>query len=532
MDQEAAPVSSRPLGGQAAEPVAPRSFGDAGVAAGAFVVTVGAWWSPPVPLAVASSAVALALALRRPVLVVLAAGLLASALGHRGWAGTAPVPAGPWSGEATLMTDPEPLASGVRAIVEVDGARVEAAAFGAAARRLAPRLAGERVQIEGRLRPPQPDWAARLAVRHVRGRLAVEEVGAWRRGTVPSTVANSLRRLLERGAASLPAEQRSLLSGLVLGDDRYQSKEMKDAFAAAGLTHLLAVSGQNVAFVLLAVSPLLRRVRIRARLLGTVAVLAFFALLTRFEPSVLRATTMAGAAALASTVGRPTSRLRALALALSGLLLVDPLLAHSLGFQLSVAATAGIVLLGPRIAALIPGPRWVALPLSVTLAAQLATAPLIVATFGPVPLASVPANLLAAPAAGAVMTYGLAVGTVAGLCPPVVAGLLHLPTGLMLWWVAAVARRAAALPLPTLGWRGISGAVGLGLVAEGARRRRARAAATVTVVAGTRSAPSAADGLDPVAGSGPPAAPPAARPPSAAPSSARPPSAAPSSRRR
>lgn len=449
------------------------ALSDLAVASVALAAFAGAWWSPAVPLAVAIAAGVLALLVRRTLAVVLAAGLLAAALGHRAWAATAPVPAQSWSGEARLVTDAEPFAGrGVRAIVEVDGTRVEASAFGGAARRLAPRLAGERVELEGRLKGPPPRLARWFASRHVLGRLDVDDVGAWREGALPWTAANAYRRLLQRGAASLPPEEAALLAGLVLGDDRHQSEELQTAFRDAGLTHLLAVSGQNVAFVLLAASPLLGRLRIRTRFVATVAVLAFFAVLTRFEPSVLRATTMAGTAALATSIGRPASGLRVLALATSALVLVDPLLAHSLGFQLSVLASAGIMLLTTRIAAALPGPTWLGTPLAVTVAAQLATAPLLLGIFGPVPLAGLPANLLAGPASGAVMTYGLVGGTVAGLCPAPVAALVHVPTRLLLWWVAGTARWSASLPLPALGWRGLAVAVAVGGAATVALRRR------------------------------------------------------------
>ena len=73
--------------------------------------------------------------------------------------------------------------------------------------------------------------------------------------------------------------------------------------------------------------------------------IAFFALITRFEPSVLRASAMAAVAVTATTLGRDSSSLRLLALAVGGLVLVDPFLVHSVGFQLSVAACVGIVLL-------------------------------------------------------------------------------------------------------------------------------------------------------------------------------------------
>jgi len=267
----------------------------------------------------------------------------------------------------------------------------------------------------------------------------------------------------------------------VLGDDRDQPPELDQAFKRAGLTHLLAVSGQNVAFVLAVAGPLLRRLRLRPRLVASLVVLGFFALVTRFEPSVLRAVAMASAGAVAATAGRPATSLRLLALAVVALVLGDPLLVHQIGFQLSVLATAGIVLLAGPLARRLPGPGWLSLPISVTVAAQVATAPLIAAYFGGVPLAAVPANLLAGPVAGAAMVYGMVGGVVAGLLTELVgpgpARVVHLPTRLLLWWLAGVARWAADLPLGQIGLPAavvvaVGAAVGAGVGRRAARLRR------------------------------------------------------------
>ena len=237
--------------------------------------------------------------------------------------------------------------------------------------------------------------------------------------------------------------------GLVLGDDRDQRAELKAAFAGAGLSHLLAVSGQNVAFVLTAMAPVLGRFGSRWRLVVTVVLLAFFATCTRFEPSVLRAVVMAGLAATGLAAGRPASSVRVLALAVTALLLADPLLVWRAGFQLSVLATLGIVVGSGGAAAWLRRrlrvPSILALPLGVTLAAQATTAPLLAAQFEPVPFASLVANLLAEPAAAAAMVWGVVGGLAAGFMPGWLARLVHVPTQLLTWWLAAVARWSAGL---------------------------------------------------------------------------------------
>ncbi|HIM84891.1 MAG TPA: ComEC/Rec2 family competence protein [Acidimicrobiia bacterium] len=196
-------------------------------------------------------------------------------------------------------------------------------------------LAGDGIEVEGVLDGSPRRWQR---TRHVAGTLRADRVGPTVSAGTVHGLANSLRRALARGASPLGRERAALLTGLVVGDDRGQSDRTSDDFRAAGLGHLLAVSGQNVAFVLAAAGPVLVRIRFRYRLPLALVLLAFFALATRFEPSVLRATVMAGGSALAAARGRTTGGLRLLGASVVVFLQVDPLLVHRAAFQLSVAA--------------------------------------------------------------------------------------------------------------------------------------------------------------------------------------------------
>ena len=206
-----------------------------------------------------------------------------------------------------------------------------------------------------------------------------------------------------------------------------------------------------MAFLFVAAGPLLRRLGWRSRYGFGLALLVGFLFITRFEPSVLRAAAMAAVALSARYRGDVVSPARALALSVTILMLIDPLLAWSVGFALSVGACAGIAFLAKPIESRLPGPRWLAEPLSVTLAAQLGTGPFLIGVFGGVPVASIPANLLALPAAEPVMVWGLTGGLLAGLLVGWRGGLatrlLQWPTQVLLGWIAAVARRAAWVPL-------------------------------------------------------------------------------------
>jgi competence protein ComEC len=370
----------------------------------------------PGPVVLAGSAALAALG-RRTLMVGLILVILTAVLTERAQEGLLG-PEAPETVDAavTLVSDPGPTpGGGIRAEARLeDGRRVSLVAHRSPAAALRNRLAGEVVLLRGELQAPGV-YEQRRPHRHLSGRLQVELVSGWRPGHGTTLLANGLRRTLTDGAASLGDRHQSLLAGLLLGDSRHHPPDLSAAFRDSGLAHLLVVSGANVALLLVVLAPLLDRMRLAPRLICTLVALAFFALLTRGEPSVLRATAMAAVGATAAATGHPTSGLRRLAMAVTGLVLIDPLLVTSLGFQLSSAGAAGIVIGARPVADRLPLPRWLALPTGVTVASELAVAPLLAVTFGSVPLVSVIANLLAGPVAGAVKVWGLTAGLAAGL---------------------------------------------------------------------------------------------------------------------
>jgi competence protein ComEC len=310
-------------------------------------------------------------------------------------------------------------------------------------------------------------------VRHVVGRFELVSVGDVVPGDALSRASNRVRAALRSAAASAMAQDdATLFTGLVVGDDGLQPTWMVDDFRASGLSHLTAVSGQNVAYLLAAALPILRRLRPLWRWAATVGLVGWFMALTRFEPSVLRAGVMAGLAATAFVLGRQPHPLRLLALAVIGLALADPLLVWSVGFWLSVCATAGLCAVTPLLVDRLPGPHWLRLAAAVTLGAQAGVAIPSVLVFHRLPVVAVPANLAAVPVAGFVMLYGLPAGLAAAALPRWLAAPVMLPAVVGTRWVRTVAQLAATLePSPTwavAGWA----AGGALLVLHLARRSR------------------------------------------------------------
>jgi len=458
---------------------------------------LGALWLGPVPGVIAAVAAGVAIWLRHPALVAVAMLAVTSFFGGRALAGLHPPEAGPVDGWLTLLDDPRPAgAYGIRFTARFEQRRVAVFAHGPVAGRLDNLLAGEQVYVTGSVRPTRDDdsWAR---WRHEVGRVTVDEVVDRAPASPVSAFANAIRRTLSGGADGMNATEKAVFLGMVIGDDRAQTAATADDFRAAGLGHLLVVSGQNVAFVLAVVAPVAARLRPGRRLVVLCAVLLMFAVVTRFEPSVLRAVAMAGVGIGAASLGTPIDGRRGLSWAIAGLLVIDPFLVHVLAFQLSAAATTGIVWLSAPLARVIPGPSWVRVPFATTVAAQLAVSPLLVFTFGPMPLASLPANLLAGPASGPVMMWGFTAGLVAGVVGGWPATLIHVPTSLMLGWITGVAAAAATAPQATLGFVAlatIAAAVAVALMGPRAARLAAMVVAVGVCVMSVASAPRASPG--------------------------------------
>ena len=388
--------------------------------------------------------------------------------------------------EITLLDDPEGSRFTTRALARVHRARIGGVWRSTGGRTVlvvaeddaGPRFglldAGDRAALRGWARPLE-GYDERLRWRHAVARVDAVELLDFDRPRAPHLrLANGLRGAVLAGSAGLPSAERGLVAGFLLGDTRAIPEPVLESFRAAGLSHLLAVSGANVAFALALAAPSLRRLSRHPRLVATLAVLAVFGAMTRWEPSVLRACAMAAVTVLSVHVGRPAQTTRVLALAVTALLVLDPFLIHSVGFQLSCAASLGIAVLAAPIARRLRGPSWLRETIAASAAAQLGVAPVLLPVFGSMPLLALPANLLAVPIAGPLTIWGLAAGAIGGLLRPMLPGLvgvLRLPTHLMADAMLGIADAAARAPV-TLTPRGaLLGAV---LVAVAVLAKRGR----------------------------------------------------------
>lgn len=279
----------------------------------------------------------------------------------------------------------------------------------------------------------------------------------------------SLRDDLRSATAPVPSDARGLIPAMVIGDVARVPTSLRDDMQATGMTHLTAVSGTNVTIVLMTVLWACGWLRVprRARLPVCLAALGLFVLLCRPEPSVARAAVMGVVGLLATSGGRPRAAAPALGAAIVGLLCLDPWLATSYGFALSVLATLGLVLFarswGAWFADRLPARwGWLGEPVAIPVAAQVMCTPVVVLLQGAVPLVGVPANVLAAPLVAPATIAGVVVVLLAPVLMPAAkaaAWLAVLPAE----GIAQVAHLAARVPGGALPWPG--GAAGALLLA-------------------------------------------------------------------
>lgn len=285
---------------------------------------------------------------------------------------------------------------------------------------------GQRVRARVRVAALRSDGldahAARLhAVARLRPRAAPQLIDEP--GWLLAATERVRTRTAEAAHRGLDETRAGVLAALVTGDRRSHTDAgpLRQAFADAGLAHLVVVSGKHVALVLGGVLTVAAVAGLGARSRRAVALVAlgWFVVLTRWQPSVLRASAMGALVLAAGIGGRGADARHALAAAVTLLLLADPFLAGQIGFGLSVGATAGVLVLAPWVGERLPGPRWLAAPVAITVGAQLGAAPFLLTLDG-IGAGSVPANLIAVPAAVAAQAIGLLAALVAQLS--VVAG--------------------------------------------------------------------------------------------------------------
>lgn len=255
-------------------------------------------------------------------------------------------------------------------------------------------------------------------------------------------------------ASIFPEPQGSLMRGLLFGADADISRDLRDDFRRAGLSHIVAVSGSNVGLITIYVYVFLVAVWLprKRAVLAVAGALLFFLFFVGFEPALLRAAVMGSLYLISKYLGRPQAMPNIFLATLALLLFLEPELFFNLGFQLSALATFGILFVAPRLepyAQWIPNIKGLREIVLMTVAAILTTTPLLYAIFGTLSLVGIFSNVLVIP----LLTPTIALGLVAlglAVVSPVVGLIVALPVMLLLTIILLLAHIFAALPYAQL----------------------------------------------------------------------------------
>jgi competence protein ComEC len=313
---------------------------------------------------------------------------------------------------------------------------------------------GSAVRAEGVLEPPEPWRAAylrRLGIAMILRTDRLDELPGRRDGLAGwiDGIRGRAEAALGRG---MPERQAALARGFVLGEDDRIDRGTRQDFQRSNLTHLLAVSGENVILLCILAWPLLALLGLplRARLVGALCLIAIYVPVTGAGASIQRAGVMGAAGLIAALVDRPRSRWYAVLLAAAITLAINPRAEGDVGWQLSFAAVIGIMLWARRLARLFSGRRErgsartaLAEAVAVTASATVATAPLMAEAFDQFSPAALPANVLAAPAVAPAMWLGMLAG-IAGQLPVLPVEPINWLDSLCLAYVGQIAHWLAA----------------------------------------------------------------------------------------
>ena len=258
----------------------------------------------------------------------------------------------------------------------------------------------------------------------------------------------------------LPEPEAGLAAGILIGLRDRVDRDLAAAFTTAGVSHVVAISGWNIAIVAAAIATVAGGLGRRRRSVVTVVAIVAYVCFAGASASVVRAAMMAGVVLLARESGRAGRAAAALGWAATLLLLSDPGLIGDAGFQLSSLATAGLIAWATPITDWVDRvgrgrlPRWFSESLGVSLAAQAATMPIVLVSFGRLAVLSPLVNLVVVPLVAPAMAVGI-VALVAGVsvaagAPPMVGAILAAPGWVVLRILVAIVEVAAGLPFASV----------------------------------------------------------------------------------
>ena len=246
----------------------------------------------------------------------------------------------------------------------------------------------------------------------------------------------------------IPPES-DIVKGILIGDISDLENEVYEDYKEAGMMHLLAVSGGNIAFLNLIFIWILKKLKLRKDKINIIMILIIilYVYITGMTASIVRAGIMAITILVAYLVNRKSDTITAIAFSAILMIINNPFVVWSLGFQLSFLGTLGIVLLYKPIKEFLDKymPEKLSELVGVSLAAQLVVNPILAYNFNTFSIVSIFSNILAVPLSGIILTYGIitvAVGAISNTIGQLCAGGLYILTKA----IVIIAKISASLP--------------------------------------------------------------------------------------
>jgi competence protein ComEC len=327
---------------------------------------------------------------------------------------------------------------------------------------------GTKVAVNGRLQTPPDnpdfsyrDYLARQGIHSMISRPRITVLAENQGSPIKQAIFTFKQNAQTTINHILPDPQASLLAGILLGNDNGLPDTLAEQFRTTGLTHIIAISGFNIAILIAimvsAAQPLVgRKPAVAAAIVGV----TLYTILVGADASVVRAAIMGSLYLIASRLlGRPSFPYASLFLAALLMTALNPLTLWDVGFQLSFGATLGLMLYADPITRWTRGKllQWLdravvqqlmgllSEAVLVTLAAQILTLPLMIAYFGQLSVVSFLANALVLPVQPGVMLWG-GVATLAGMAVPLLGQILGWVAWLFLSYTIFMVRLLAAVP--------------------------------------------------------------------------------------
>jgi len=327
---------------------------------------------------------------------------------------------------------------------------------------------GDRVMVRGEISRPQIgedgfDYSRYLATKRISALIEATSVSPV--GEERGWIGQVHRRTDVALGYGLRPREAAVVRGMVLGDRSLMPEELEKSFQRSGVTHVLAISGQHVVILAAVIYFALRLFAIPPTIRAgvTIGLIWLYILIAGAPPSAIRAGVVATFVLAAPLLGRQVSALHFMTTMLALVLAYNPQLIYSTGFQLSVAAVFGILLLTKPIKSLVARtllrpftrpPEHISNLISVSLAAQLTTSPIVAATFDQVSVVGVLTNLIAVPLSGPILILGL-LGSLAGNIYPLLAFPLNACNGFLVAILIETAQLSSSLPFASVTTPGV-----------------------------------------------------------------------------